>query len=265
MSTFYLSLLFTGVVLIPIYKRAKEKNNQVSIVGLLIPCSVIFFLSLSFFSIGNLVISTVEAILFENKYDAVVVAHESTSIDNDNSAYTAIVEFRDEKGNYWRKPLSYGTSHPVEIGKKIKISYKNGAKDVINLTLSEQKLPAFILTIIFLGLCLVMVGIVFFALGKDLSFLFNIGLSVLIYVIFPGAMLFFLGIMSWILWEYFQGKRQDTPIWVLGMFSLFVTMLIPAFLGYMKMLFDKDSVSDDSRKTNRLRKRISQFNKRIPK
>jgi hypothetical protein len=168
-----------------------------------------------------------------------------------------VVEFKDRNHLLIKKPLNYGGSDPVEIGRVITIGYENGDKSVTNLSFGTQKLVVGAVLLFLFVLGLAVTAIFLHALGRDYSVVIRIALGFVMSVVFPLAMLFFIGVMSWVIWEYFQGKREDMPIWALGICSLFVTILIPAFFGYLKMLFSKDKSIMKSTRKSQIKKRMS--------
>lgn len=234
-------LIFTVFILFMNYRREKSKHDgsSVPLASLILPGIVIYTISSFFFGLVAIVSSSMISFFSEPKYEAKVVEYMLMESDDSDEARKAVVEFRNTKNQLIKKPLNYGSSHPVEIGTSITVGYREGDSSVTNLSFGTQKLIIFIISLFLFVLGLAMAGILLYALGKDYSIIFRIGLGFVTYLVFPAAMLFFIGVMSWVIWEYFQGRRNDMPIWALGICSLFVTFLIPAFLGYMKMLFSK--------------------------
>ncbi|MDH6250970.1 MFS family permease [Chryseobacterium sp. H1D6B] len=243
-------IIFTALILFINYYRRKSKNGgeNLTLVSFIFPGMVVFAVSSLFFCLVALSSSSIISFLFEPKYEALVIEYVNTESDSGDKSITTVVEFKDSHNQTIKKPLNYSTSDPVEIGKTIKIGYEDGDRSVTNLSFGTQKLIIFIVALFLFILSLAMVWIVLYSLGKDYSIIFKIGGGFLMYLVFPAAMLFFIGAMSWVIWEYFQGRRDDMPIWALGVCSLFVTLLIPAFLGYMKLLFSKEKSIKISKK-----------------
>ena len=252
-------LIFTACILLLNYRKKKLKNDgkPVSIISFIYPGIVVYVVSSLFFGLVSIAFSPVIKFFSGPKYEARVVAHEIMDSSDGDNTYTAVVEFKNDKNQLIKKPLNYGSSHPVEIGKTITISYKNGDKSVANLSFGTQKLIIFIVALFLFVLGLAMAWITLYSLGWDTSIVFSIGLGFVIYFVFPAGMLFFIGVMSWVIWEYFQGRRDDMPIWALGICSLFVTILIPSFFGYMKMLFTRERKFKPSDRFSDFKKRIS--------
>ncbi|WP_435524777.1 hypothetical protein [Chryseobacterium indoltheticum] len=204
------------------------------------------------------------AYFFGEKYHAKVVKYDYTEGDSDSEpTRIAIVEFKNKDNQTIQKSLGYSTSIPVELGKTILISYDEGDKNVKNLSFFEQKTISGLVIFFFAVFALAFTGILFYVLGRDISFIWRILMGFMMYIIFPCAMLFFIIVLSWVIWEYFEGRRDDMPIWALGICSLFVTLLIPALVSYFKMLFDKKN--EFNKNSNRMKFKKSKFSKRIPK
>jgi hypothetical protein len=251
---FYTPLIFTAFVLFMNYRKKKSKDEKVSFITVVFQGVIVYALSALFFGLIAMSSSTVDSLLFKTKYEARVVEHETSSSEN---TYRAVVEFKDHNHLLIKKPLNYGGSDPVEIGRVITIGYENGDKSVTNLSFGTQKLVVGAVLLFLFVLGLAVTAIFLHALGRDYSVVIRIALGFVMYVVFPLAMLFFIGVMSWVIWEYFQGKREDMPIWALGICSLFVTILIPAFFGYLKMLFSKDKSIMKSTRKSQIKKRVS--------
>jgi hypothetical protein len=233
-------LIFTLFILFMNYRKRSQDDEAVSLVSFIFPGIVVYAISSLFFGLIAMISSPVISFLSEPRYQAKVVGYESMESNDSEETRMAVVEFRNDKNQLIKKPLNYGSSDPVEMGKTITIGYKDGNQSVTNLSFGTQKLIIFIVALFLFVLGLAMGWILLYSLGKDYSIILKIGMGFVIYLVFPAAMLFFIGVMSCVIWEYFQGKRNDMPIWALAICSLFVTLLIPAFLGYMKMLFSKE-------------------------
>lgn len=254
------SLIFTLFILIVLYVRKKE-TSKFSFGTLLFSGGVIWFISFFFFWLSGLIGSSVYAYFYEKNYDAKVVSHQSL-----DDTKKAVVEFKNDQHKTITLPLNYGSSDPIAIGTALKVSYKEGDQQVKNLSFWKDKTTTFIVLIFFVVFAFAVLGITLYAFGRDISFIWKTIIGFVLYILFPAAMLGFIVVMSWVIWEYFEGKRDDTPIWALGICSLFVTILIPALIGYIKMLFSKENIeiSDDS-SSKRIKRKLSKFSKRIPK
>ncbi|MFP3597953.1 hypothetical protein [Chryseobacterium sp. SIMBA_029] len=248
-------LVFTLFILFMNYRRKSQHDETVSLASFIFPGIVVYAVSSLFFGLVAMISSPVISFLFDTKYQARVTEHKMMPASDGESTYTAVVEFKNDKNQQIKKNLNYSSSEPVEVGEIIKIGYKDGDETVTNLSFETQKLIIFAVTLFLFVLGLAMAWILLYSLGKDYSIVFRIGMGFVVYLVFPAAMLFFIGVMSWVIWEYFQGKRNDMPIWALRICSLFVTLLIPAFLGYMKMLFSKEKrIIKSSKKISKFKK-----------
>ncbi|WP_131401669.1 hypothetical protein [Chryseobacterium sp. JM1] len=251
--------IFTVFILFMNYRRKKSRQDGVpiSLASFIYPGLVVFAVSSLFFGLVAMISHPIISFFSSPKYEAKVVDYDLMESDTDE-AKRAIVEFKDHKNQLIKKPLNYGSSHPVEIGEIITIGYEDGDQSVTNLSFGTQKLIVFIVSLFLFVLGLAMAWIILYSWGQDYSIIFRIGIGFVTYLVFPAAMLFFIGVMSWVIWEYFQGRRNDMPVWALGICSLFVTILIPAFFGYLKMLFTRE-------KTVKKNSRFSTFKNRMRK
>ncbi|ANF51298.1 hypothetical protein A0O34_12605 [Chryseobacterium glaciei] len=260
------TLIFTAIIIILIVIKKKKAGANISITGLILPMLATLVISGMFFFLAGIVGQSAYAYFFEKKYDAKVVRYEYTDGDSESDAVPiAIVEFKNDKNQTIQKSIGYGASHPIELGKTIKVSYKEGDKYIKNMSFWEQKLIVSLVLIFFFIFTIAIAGITLYALNRDISFIWTIVMGFMMYIVFPGAMLFFIIVLSWVIWEYFQGKRDDMPIWALGICSLFVTFLIPALFGYFKMLFEKENFKQSSKKSKLIKTRFINLSKKNPK
>ncbi|WP_326980923.1 hypothetical protein VUJ46_11430 [Chryseobacterium sp. MYb264] len=261
------TLIFTSIIVALLVIKKKKARENISISQFFLPILAILFVSGIFFFLAGIVGRSAYAYLFEKKYDAKVVKYDYTTGDSESDPVPiAIVEFKNDKNETIQKSIGYGTSHPIERGKTIKISYKEGDKHIKNMNFGDQKLIVSIVLLFFSIFSFAILGITLYAFGRDISFIWKIVIGFVMYILFPAAMLGFILVLSWVIWEYFEGKRDDTPIWALGVCSLFVTILVPALIGYIKMLFEKkDMKIEENSNSKRMKVRLSKFSKRIPK
>lgn len=259
------TLIITAVILLLLFLKKRKNNSNTPIASLFLPTLATLFVVGIFVFLAEIVGTYSYAYFFGEKYQAKVVKYDIMEGDSDSGPTSiAVVEFKNNKNQTVQKSLGYGSSIPIELGKTILISYQEGDKHVKNLSFLEQKTITGIVLFFFLAFSLAFIGILLYALGRDITFIWTIVAGFFMYIVFPGAMLFFIGALSWVIWEYFQGRKDDMPIWALGICSLFVTILIPALLGYFKMLFEKKTVNFNPM-AKRFKTRKSKFSKRIPK
>ena len=231
---FLFILVFTAVILFLFYRKKMREDETYTYSQMMLPAIGTLVISALFLNLAFTVGHSAYSYLFSKKYEATVVAYEDLG-----DSQMAVVEFKNDQNELLRKSVGYGSSDPIEIGKKIKVSYEKGDRHVKVQSYSQQKVIAGITVFFFLVFGLATVGMVFYVLDKDISFIFTIGVGFVMFIIFPAGMLFFIGVLSWVIWEYYQGRKDDMPIWALGICSLFLTILIPTFFGYLKMLFKK--------------------------
>jgi len=260
------TLIFTAIIVVLLVIKKKKKGANISITRLILPTLATLVISGMFFFLAGIVGQSAYAYLFEKKYNAKVVKYDYTDGDSESDAVPiAIVEFKNDKNQTIQKSIGYGASHPIELGKTIKVSYKEGDKYIKNMSFWEQKLIVSIVLLFFFIFTIAIVGITLYALNRDISFIWTIVMGFMMYIVFPGAMLFFIIVLSWVIWEYFQGKRDDMPIWALGICSLFVIFLIPALIGYLKMLFEKENFRQSNKKSKLIKTRFINLSKKDSK
>lgn len=260
------TLIFTTIIVILLLVKKKKARENISISRLILPTLATLFVSGMFFFLAGMVGSSVYAYFFEKKYDAKVVKYDYTDGDSESDPVPiAVVEFKNDQNQTIQKSIGYGTSYPIELGKTIKISYKEGDKHIKNMNFWEQKLIVSIVLLFFSIFTLAIVGITLYALNRNISFIWTIVMGFMVYIVFPGAILFFIIVLSRVIWEYFQGKRDDMPIWALGICSLFVTFLIPALIGYFKVVFEKENFMKSNKRSKFIKTKIINLSKKNPK
>jgi hypothetical protein len=228
------ALIFTLLIVFKLYQKQRKKNSSTLLSSLIFRGFIIGFVSFFFFILGEIIISTAYSYVFDKKYKAKVISYNPV-----DDTQRPVVEFKDDQSRTIQLPLGHSVNNPKVIGTVIQVSYKEGDKDVRNLSFGEDKLLAGILLACFFILSLAILGITLYTFDRDISFIWKIIGGIFAYLIIPGAMLGFIIAFCWAIWEYFQGKRDDMPIWALGVCSLFTTLLIPALLGYLKLLLGK--------------------------
>ena len=228
-----LSLLLTAFILYLFRRKKRREGKDYAYSQMVVPAIATLVISSVSINLTSAVGRFSYSYVLDNKYEATVVDYEDMG-----GTRMAIVEFRNEANKLVRKLVGYGSSDPIKLGTHIKVSYTEGKRNVKVLSFSEQKFMVGITVFFFFVSGLAMLGLMLYVLDRDISFIFKIGLGFLMFIVFPAGMLFFIGILSWVIWEYLQGRRDDMPIWALGICVLFLTLLIPSFLGYIRMLFN---------------------------
>jgi hypothetical protein len=216
------ALIFTLLIVFKLYQKQRKKNSSTLLSSLIFRGFIIGFVSFFFFILGEIIISTAYSYVFDKKYKAKVISYNPG-----DDMQIPVVEFKDDQSRTIQLPLGHSINNPKVIGTVIQVSF------------GEDKLLAGILLACFFILSLAILGITLYAFDRDISFIWKIIGGIFAYLIIPGAMLGFIIAFCWAIWEYFQGKRDDMPIWALGVCSLFTTLLIPALLGYLKLLLGK--------------------------
>lgn len=102
--------------------------------------------------------------------------------------------------------------------------------------------PAYFIGMFLFGILLNLawLAITFYAFGMDLELIKQLAWGFLMYVIFPGAMLFFIGALSWVIYQGIMNPSEDIPWWgviVAGFFDLILILVLPV---YIKMTLKKE-------------------------
>ncbi|WP_292008410.1 hypothetical protein [Chryseobacterium sp.] len=234
---FYISILFTLILLLLNYRRrcSEEDKGIFFWLTFLYRGILVFVFSLCFSAIFLGVISAINTPI----YTAKVVSQIGIS---DEKSTNIQIEFKDRNNQLITKTLKYNRDAPPKIGKTIKITYKEG-DDVKTLQTARITIGIFSVFALILGIAWLFT--VLYSLGQDYSFITKILVILTLFIVVPAAILIFIGILGWILWEYYEG-RKDLPQIAIGLCSIFITVLILAFLGYFKLLFgNKEGMISD--------------------
>lgn len=234
------SIIFTLIILLLLFLKKRKKGEKIDFHTFLWATLGTLLISGVFFFLSERIVSFANAFLFDKKYEAKVVKYDYMEGDSESApTRITIVEFKNEQNKTIQKSIGYGTSHPIEIGKTITITYKEGDKYFTNMNLGEQKLIVSFVLIFFVIFTIGMIIITLFALDKDLYLILKIAKDFVKYFIIPGALLSLLYPLSSAIWETYQGQRDDLSVWALGFSSFFVLLLTLVFFGYFRMLFKK--------------------------
>lgn len=249
------ALIFTFAILVLLYFKKKRKGKLFTIAEFFLPALSALLIAGMFFSLGKIISNYTYDYFFEKKYDAKVVEYDYTDGDSESdSVPIAVVEFKNERNQLLKKSTGYGTSLPIEIGKTITVTYKEGSEVVRVMNFGEMKLIASIVLFFFLVAAIGIVAIVLYVLDKDISFVGVLAFAFVIYAVFPMGMLSLLIILSKVIIDYFTGKQDDISIFALGMCFFFVIMIFFSLIGYMNMLFGKKLNLKKSNDTSRIKK-----------
>lgn len=256
--------IFTAIILILFVLKKKEKHENISINSIVLKSVVTLCVTGIFIFLSEIIGTYTYDYFFAKKYNAKVVKYEYTDGDSDSGPVPiAIVEFKNDKNKILQKSTGYGTSHPIEIGKTIQVSYNEGDKYVRNLTFSEMKLMVFFVLFFFGIFSIIFVAVIMNALGKDLSVIWQLVSIILSYIVFPSFLLLFIVILSQVIWEYFYGKKNDIPILGLLISGVFLIILVTLFLGYVANRIGK--LKTYMRNSKKKTIKLFDFSKRIPK
>lgn len=124
------------------------------------------------------------------------------------------------------------------IGEAVTVGYKPGMEIAEELSGNKYMLIGGAAVLLFIMGYFALGGIAY-ALGWRMKPFYNFGMSLLLYFIFPLAMLFLLGGMGYAVVLYFMGQKPDMPLWAVVVCSFFCLVLFSAFLGYIRMLTER--------------------------
>lgn len=184
------SIIFTLIILLLLFLKKRKKGEKIDFYTFLWATLGTLLISGVFFFLSGRIVSFANAFLFDKKYEAKVVKYDYTDGDSESPpTRITIVEFKNEQNKTIQKSIGYGTSHPIEIGKTITITYKEGDKYFTNMNLGEQKLIVSFVVVFFIIFTIGMIIITLFALDKDLYLILKIAKDFVKYFIIPGALL----------------------------------------------------------------------------
>lgn len=176
------------------------------------------------------------------RYEAKVVDHHAFQ-DKDSrgryvTMYQPVVVFTDARGREQQLKTDIASTGAPEIGSTITVLYEPGMAAAEELSGGKYIL----LGGAAMGLLLIgyfLVAGISYAMGRPMARIGMFGMGLLMYIVFPVGMLFLLGGMSYAIVLYFMGKKPDMPMWALAICIFFSIVLFLAFIGYIRMLFEK--------------------------
>lgn len=254
---FYIAILVTIFLSYTVIRRMKQDSSRKGenvgcFTGAYISL-VIGSLSLLFFPFTAILIETTAAYIEYPRYESIVVDVESgweeqSYTDSDGRTrsedvlmHTAIIEFTDNNGEKIRMPNSFSSGEKPNIEDTIIVSYKDGKL----LEFSFSAIGLFIglaFMLLIMGFCLLL--IFNFGAGKSNKNLFKTAQSFGIYFVAPASMLLMFILLAYVVVQYFLGYKEDMPGFVVGLLIFFCSILLLAFIGYLKMVFSGE-ISDE--------------------
>lgn len=236
----YLGPILGIILTVLLYRKLKRKNPDFSLVSIIYSGMVIFTLSFLFMGIVSIMFSYSGDLISLPTYEATIVDFKSKAEYNSDrggsmTMHTPKVRFLvdDETIELYTNSSSEAT--PV-IGKTVKVKYTPERDTVTEAGWKTLLMVGSIVLIFFFMLGYTIVYAFFYVLDRSRDGLNKVGLFVLTAILIPGVLLFFIVVLGWVLIQYFMGEK-DVPLWALAVCSIFVTILIPSLIGYIKMQF----------------------------
>ncbi len=130
------------------------------------------------------------------------------------------------------------SSGKKEKGGLVTVGYKPGMETAEELSGNKYILIGGAAVLLLIMGYFILAGIAY-AMGRRMQPFYRFGLGLLLYFIFPLAMLFLLGGMGYAVVSYFMGKKPDMPGWAVAVCSFFSIVLFLAFIGYLRMLSER--------------------------
>lgn len=230
---FLLSTIYTVIITIGFIIKWKRKKNKINKKSLILYFLGAYFVSSMFFLFLS-ISSTFIIGYFKPQYYAKVVRYIGNS-DSESESSICVVRFTDSNKIIQEKRFNYSSSINPSIGDTITIGYSNGDENIYNTDINTTWLPLAGISVFTILFGILAIAIALRAFNKSNYYLVKFIIYTLCYLIFPGAMLFFIIVLSWAIWEYFQG-RKELPIWTLVICSILLTGIILGFWGYIVSL-----------------------------
>lgn len=176
------------------------------------------------------------------RYEARVIDY-SSYVDKDSqnkrvTMFQSVVAFNGKGGAPVTIKTDVSSSGKRAMGEVVTVGYEPGMETAEELSGNKYILiggAGFMLLIMgYFAL-----GGIAYALGWRMKPFYNFGTGLLLYFVFPVAMLFLLGAMGYAVVLYFMGQKPDMPVWAVAVCSFFCFVLFFAFLGYVRMLTER--------------------------
>ena len=240
---FVVLLLFSAFLTTSIVKRFGKKERAGCVTWGYI-FVILFSLNLFACFLSLALLEKSSTFFTGKKYTATVVRVESylsTSTDKDGRSsttrmYTPVVTFTTLSGQQVTKVDNVSSSESPAIGNKITVIYDEKKDELQELSFANIGLLAAGLFFSFIS-ALLIIGATRYAFNKDVKPIFNLLLKVLLWFVFPIAMLLMATGLGWYVYQRcMHGYKSDQPVWVLGICIFFTIMLVFGFVGYAKVI-----------------------------
>lgn len=236
-------IILSVLIAVKILKRSNRQGRPgclgIGYVSLVVFCLLTFTVSL-----GGVLGGFIYKAVTLPRYQARVVSYTSfESKDSKNRhriMYRATVTFNTADGTPVTMESDVASSGKPEVGEIITVGYKPDMERVEELSWSKFLLMGGA-SVMLLIIGYFAVGGVLYAMGYKMKRYMGFGMNLLLYFIFPLAMLFLFCGMGYALVLYFMGLKPDMPIWAVAICLFFCLVLAAAFFGYARLLMERRS------------------------
>lgn len=234
-------VVLSVLVAVKILKR-KNKDNKLGCLGI----GYVSLIAFCLFSLSTLLAGILGRFLFDTftlpRYEARVVDfHTFQDKDNKNRTVTMfqpIVTFATNEGTPVTIKTDISSSGKKTIGEVLTVGYKPGMETAEELSGNKYILIGGAAVMLLIMGYFALSGIAY-AMGWRMKPFYRFGTGLLLYFIFPLAMLFLLCGMGYAVVLYFMGQKPDMPVWAVAICSFFSLVLLFAFMGYVRMLSER--------------------------
>ncbi len=188
--------------------------------------------------LGRFVLNVVTLPRYEAKVIDISSYQGKDSKNRRTTMYKSIVEFVTEDGTRVEVGTDVSSSGKRAIGDIVKVGYKPGMQTAEELSGGKYILMGGgALMLLIMGYFVI--GGMMYAMGARMAVFYRFGMNLLLYLIFPVAMLFLLGGMGYAVVLYFMGMKPDMPVWAVVVCCFFCLVLLGGMLGYVRMLTER--------------------------
>lgn len=188
--------------------------------------------------LGRFVLNVVTLPRYEAKVIDISSYQDKDSRNRRTTMYKSVVAFATEDGTRVEIGTDVSSSGRRAIGDIVKVGYRPGMKTAEELSAGKYILMGGgALMLLIMGYFVI--GGIMYAMGARMAVFYRFGMNLLLYVVFPVAMLFLLGGMGYALVLYFMGMKPDMPVWAVVVCSFFCLILLGGMLGYIRMLTER--------------------------
>lgn len=188
--------------------------------------------------LGRFVLNVVTLPRYEAKVIDISSYQGKVGKNRRTTMYKSIVAFVTEDGTRVEIGTDVSSSGSRAIGDVVKVWYKPGMQTAEELSGGKYILMGGSALMLLIMGYFVITGFMY-AMGARMAVFYRFGMNLLLYLIFPVAMLFLLGGMGYAVVLYFMGMKPDMPVWAVVVCCFFCLVLLGGMLGYVGMLKER--------------------------